>query len=40
MDHSTAAYLMGPKGEPVALMPIDVIDKGEAVAAELAKWTG
>lgn len=40
MDHSTAAYLMGPDGEPLALLPIDVNDKGEAVAAELAKWTG
>jgi protein SCO1/2 len=40
MDHSTAAYLMGRKGEPLALLPIDVVDRGEAVAAELEKWTG
>ena len=36
MDHSRIAYLMGPKGEPIAMLPID---KGaDAVAAELAKW--
>ena len=40
MNHSTAAYLMGRQGEPIALLPIDVADKGEAVAAELEKWTG
>lgn len=40
MDHSTAAYLMGRKGEPLALLPIDVVDQGQAVAAELEKWTG
>ena len=40
MNHSTAAYLMGREGEPLALLPIDVVDKGEAVAAELEKWTG
>lgn len=40
MDHTTAAYLMGRKGEPLALLPIDVVDQGEAVAAELGKWTG
>lgn len=39
MDHTTAAYLMGRKGEPLALLPIDVVDQGEAVAAELEKWT-
>lgn len=38
MDHSRAAYLMGPQGEPIATLPIDVVDKGEAVAAELEKW--
>ena len=37
MDHSRAAYLMGRKGEPIALLPIDA--GPEAVAAELAKWT-
>ena len=36
MDHSRAAYLMGPKGEPVALLPAE--QTAEAVAAELAKW--
>jgi protein SCO1 len=38
MDHSSAAYLMGPDGQPIALLPIDVDDKGKSVAAELAKW--
>ena len=38
MDHSRTAYLMGRKGEPIALLPIDVADGGKAVAAELAKW--
>ncbi|WP_137680101.1 SCO family protein [Aurantiacibacter suaedae] len=38
MDHSNAAYLMDPEGNPVALMPLDVKDQGQAVAAELAKW--
>jgi protein SCO1 len=36
MDHSRGAYLMGRKGEPIALLPIDAGPK--AVAAELAKW--
>jgi protein SCO1/2 len=40
MDHSNAAYLMGRNGEPIALLPVDVVDKGEAIAAELEKWTG
>ena len=36
MDHSRAAYLMGPKGEPIALLPVD---KGPAdVASELSRW--
>ncbi|HTM94521.1 MAG TPA: SCO family protein [Croceibacterium sp.] len=39
MDHSTAAYLMGRKGEPLALLPVDVVDQGQAIAAELEKWT-
>jgi protein SCO1/2 len=38
VNHSTQAYLMGRKGEPIALLPVDVDDKGEAVAAELEKW--
>jgi protein SCO1/2 len=36
MDHSRTAYLMGRKGEPIALLPID--QTPQAVAAELAKW--
>jgi protein SCO1 len=36
VDHSRIAYLMGRKGEPIAMLPID---KGaDAVAAELARW--
>ena len=36
MDHSRATYLMGRKGEPIALLPVD---KGpQAVAGEMAKW--
>ena len=38
MDHSNAAYLMDRDGQPVALVPVDVKDQGEAIAAELAKW--
>jgi len=38
MNHSTQTYLMGRKGEPIALLPTDVDDKGQAVAAELEKW--
>jgi protein SCO1/2 len=36
MDHSRAAYLMGPQGQPIALLPVD--KDAKAVAAELAKW--
>jgi protein SCO1/2 len=36
MDHSRTAYLMGRKGEPIALLPVD--QTPQAVAAELAKW--
>ncbi len=36
MDHSRAAYLMDPDGQPVALLPVD--ESGPAVAAELEKW--
>ena len=36
MDHSRIAYLMGRKGEPIAMLPVD---KGPpAVADELARW--
>ncbi len=44
MAHSQLAYLMGPAGEPIALLPIDdpstPVDEGapEAVAAELDRW--
>lgn len=44
MAHSQQAYLMGPKGEPIALLPLDDpstdADEGrpEIVAADLAKW--
>ena len=37
MDHSRAAYLMGPQGQPIALLPVD--EGPEAVARELARWT-
>ncbi len=36
MDHSRVAYLMGRKGEPIAMLPVD--KDPDAVAAELAKW--
>jgi protein SCO1/2 len=36
MDHSRIAYLMGPKGEPLSMLPVD--KDGDAVAADLAKW--
>lgn len=36
MDHSRIAYLMGPKGEPIAMLPVD---KGAPeVAKDLARW--
>ena len=41
MDHSRAAYLMGPRGEPIALLPVDkgpAKEAAAAVAAELEKW--
>jgi protein SCO1 len=44
MNHAQLPYLMGPKGEPLALLPADRPatddNEGEAklVAAELAKW--
>ena len=36
MDHSRAAYLMGPDGKPIALLPAE--KDGKAVAAELERW--
>ena len=44
ISHSQTPYLMGPKGEPLALMPADVpntdVNEGapDLVQAELAKW--
>jgi protein SCO1/2 len=38
VNHSSQAYLMGRKGEPIALLPVDVDDKGKSIAAELEKW--
>lgn len=44
MAHTQLAYLMGPQGEPIALIPVDDIttpeDEGAAdkVAAELDRW--
>lgn len=36
VNHSTQAYLMGRKGEPIALVPIE--DGPKAVTASLEKW--
>lgn len=36
MDHSNQAYLFGPKGEPIALVPQD--GAPEAIADELQRW--
>jgi protein SCO1 len=36
VNHSTAAYLFGPDGKPLAILPTD--QGGEAVAAELERW--
>lgn len=38
VNHSTQAYLMGRKGEPIALVPVDVNDGGASVKASLEKW--
>lgn len=37
VDHSRVAYLFGPKGEPIALIPQD--GTPDAIAAELKRWT-
>ena len=37
VDHSRQAYLMGPKGEPIALLPYD--GTPEQIAAEIDKWS-
>jgi protein SCO1/2 len=36
MDHTRIAYLMGPDGKPIAMLPVD--KGGKAVAAELDTW--
>jgi protein SCO1/2 len=36
VNHSTQAYLMGRKGEPIALVPVD--EGPKAVTASLEKW--
>ena len=36
MDHSRAAYLMGTRGEPIALLPAE--KDAQSVAADLARW--
>ena len=38
VNHSTQAYLMGRKGEPMALVPVDANDQGASVKASLEKW--
>ena len=39
MDHGRAAYLMGCKGEPLAILPVQGPKSGPGeVAAELKKW--
>lgn len=38
VNHSTQAYLMGRKGEPIALVPVDADDHGKSVAETLEKW--
>lgn len=36
MDHSRAAFLMGPEGEPIALLPVE--ESAAGVTQELKKW--
>lgn len=36
VDHTRVAYLFGPAGEPIALIPQD--ESPEAVAAEIERW--
>ncbi len=40
MDHQQTAFLMGRKGEPIALLPIDLplAQAPQGIAVELAKW--
>ena len=36
MDHSRTAFLMGPDGEPIALLPVD--EGSEGVTEVLRQW--
>ena len=36
VDHSVAAYLMSPSGQPLALLPIE--GESAAIAAEIRRW--
>ena len=38
MDHGRQAYLMGPKGEPLALLPQE--ESPQAIVAEIERWIG
>jgi len=40
MDHSRVAYLMGPAGQPIAMLPLDSAAGGGAQASAdmLAQW--
>jgi protein SCO1/2 len=38
MQHMSTAILFGPKGEPIALVPVETKDDGAAVAETLAAW--
>lgn len=38
MDHGRQAYLIGPKGEPIALLPQD--QNPQAIVTEIERWIG
>lgn len=38
MDHGRQAYLIGPQGEPIALLPQD--QNPQAIVAEIERWIG
>jgi protein SCO1/2 len=38
MEHMSTAILFGPRGEPIALVPVETKDNGEAVTETLAAW--
>lgn len=38
MDHGRQAYLMGPRGEPIALLPQD--QSPQAIVTEIERWIG